>query len=302
MSGSKLGVIAGTMRIPFLVLPPVCVALGTATAVYSGARVQPWDVILAFLGAFSAHISVNALNEYFDFKSGLDFKTERTPFSGGSGTLPQNPARAHLSLISGLITFGVTGLIGIYFIWTKGAWLLPIGLLGLLVIAGYTTIITKHPLLCLIAPGLGFGTLMVTGTHFVLSGTYSWPALTASMVPFFLVNNLLLLNQFPDVTADRDVGRKHYPIVIGRKKSALIYAGFLMATYVSVLIGFVVNLLPGWGFLSYASIILAGPTLAGVLRHADDMPGLMPSLGKNVVLNIVTPLLLAAGLIIDHIV
>ncbi len=41
--------------------------------------------MLALLGAFLAHISVNTLNEYFDFKSGLDLETIKTPFSGGSG-------------------------------------------------------------------------------------------------------------------------------------------------------------------------------------------------------------------------
>jgi len=44
--------------------------------------------MLALLGAFLAHVSVNTLNEYYDFKSGLDLETIRTPFSGGSGALP----------------------------------------------------------------------------------------------------------------------------------------------------------------------------------------------------------------------
>jgi 1,4-dihydroxy-2-naphthoate octaprenyltransferase len=34
------------------------------------------------------HVAVNALNEASDYKTGIDFNTERTPFSGGSGTLP----------------------------------------------------------------------------------------------------------------------------------------------------------------------------------------------------------------------
>lgn len=40
---------------------------------------------------------------------------------------------------------------------------------------------------------------MVMGTHFALTGEYSATAGLASLVPFFLVSDLLLLNQFPDV-------------------------------------------------------------------------------------------------------
>jgi 1,4-dihydroxy-2-naphthoate octaprenyltransferase len=39
------------------------------------------------------HGAVNAFNEYEDIKSGLDFKTQRTPFSGGSGTIVPVPEK-----------------------------------------------------------------------------------------------------------------------------------------------------------------------------------------------------------------
>ena len=51
-----------------------------------------------------AHTSVNALNEYQDFKSGLDLITVKTPFSGGTKSLPENPQKAHLALITGLVS------------------------------------------------------------------------------------------------------------------------------------------------------------------------------------------------------
>ncbi len=46
---------------------------------------------LVLLGALAAHGAVNALNEYADYRSGLDLRTARTPFSGGSGTLVDHP-------------------------------------------------------------------------------------------------------------------------------------------------------------------------------------------------------------------
>jgi 1,4-dihydroxy-2-naphthoate octaprenyltransferase len=291
-------VIFGPMRLPFLVLTPACVMLGAATAAWSGSPLNFYYLALAFIGAVAAHISVNALNEYHDFASGLDFNTEPTPFSGGSGTLPKNPDKSHVALITGSISVTVTALIGVYFLHVKGFWLLPLGLLGLMTIVAYTKWLTKNPFLCLVAPGLGFGPLMVMGTDFVLTGTYSWTSFVASLVPFFLVSDLLLLNQFPDVEADKTVGRQHFPITIGRKASVSLYVTFLGSAYTTVIIGYIAGKLPLEGFLALGSIIFAIPTVRGVARFADDVPKLIPYMGRNVVVIILTPVLLAIGLFI----
>ena len=289
-------VIFGPMRLPFLILTPACVMLGTATAVWSGISLNFYYLILVFIGALGAHISVNALNEYHDFKSGLDFHTEPTPFSGGSGTLPKNPGQSHVALITGIISLTITTLIGIYFLYVSGFWLLPLGLLGVVTIVFYTKWITRNPFLCLIAPGLGFGPCMVMGTDFVLSGSYSWTSFLASLVPFFLVSDLLLLNQFPDVEPDKGVGRQHFPIAIGRKASVKLYVLFLVSTYASVVVGYLVRQLPVEGLLALGSIIVAIPTVKGVARFADDVPKLIPYMGRSVAVIILTPVLLAIGL------
>ncbi|MBW1840187.1 MAG: prenyltransferase [Deltaproteobacteria bacterium] len=287
------------MRLPFLILTPACVLLGTATAIWSGSEINIFYLIPALIGAVSAHISVNALNEYDDFKSGLDLTTERTPFSGGSGTLPEQPDKAHVALITGLITLAVTAVVGVYFLLARGAWLLHLGLLGLMTIVAYTKFLTRNPFLCLIAPGLGFGPLMVMGTDFVLTGSYSWTAFIASLVPFFLVSDLLLLNQFPDLEADKEIGRRHVPIALGRNAGVVIYGLFLAGAYVSIVLGYLFDVLPFQGLLGLGSVVIAVPTVRGVKKYADDIPKLIPYMGKNVVINILTPVLLAIGLFIS---
>jgi len=87
----SLKLLLDPMRLPFLVLTPACVVLGLGTAVWTDGTVNWFHFLLVLIGAISAHISVNAFNEYFDYKSGLDEKTQRTPFSGGSGRLQQDP-------------------------------------------------------------------------------------------------------------------------------------------------------------------------------------------------------------------
>jgi len=286
----------GPMRPNFLILAPACVLLGIATAFWSGASLNPVYIILILAGALMAHTSVNALNEYFDFKSGLDLITVKTPFSGGTKSLPENPEKAHLALITGLVSLALVAFIGIYFLMERGLWLLPIGIIGIILVYAYTPFITRHPFLCLISPGLGFGPLMVMGTDFMLTGHYSWTAAWASLVPFFLVSDLLLLNQFPDVEADRQFDRDHFPIRIGRRKSATLYNVFLILTYVSIIAGCLLKLLPVGALLGLITLILAVPVMRGVVRHADDIPGLIPFMIKNVIINISTPVFVALGL------
>ena len=110
---TNLNIVTGPMRVPFLVLAPACVFLGLGSAVWSTGSYNTLYALLALLGALAAHISVNALNEYFDFKSGLDTKTTRTPFSGGSGTLPANPEKFKVAWWIGMVSFVITVLVGV---------------------------------------------------------------------------------------------------------------------------------------------------------------------------------------------
>lgn len=160
--------------------------LGASTVVANQIDVNFNLLALALIGALLAHISVNALNEYFDFKSGLDFTTTKTKFSGGSGALPKNPGMVNAVLAVGTTSLIATLLIGIFFIWKLGLGIAPIGIAGLFLIITYTGWINRHPFLCLIAPGVGFGFLMVIGTQYVLMGEYTHLSWLAAALPFFL--------------------------------------------------------------------------------------------------------------------
>ena len=88
--------------------------------------------------------------EYYDYKSGLDLITARTPFSGGSGKIPANLKLAKYALAVALISLFLTMIIGLVFIFIRGIGLLPIGILGLLMLFGYTQWMVHNAFLCLI--------------------------------------------------------------------------------------------------------------------------------------------------------
>lgn len=299
MSNSKTARIILTSRPAFLILTPCCLLLAIAYAVADHVAFSFLHLVLIIMGAVAAHASVNMFNEYGDFKTGLDFNTQRTPFSGGSGVLPSAPDLAESVNLAAIISCLVTLVIGCYFLWFWGWELLPVGLLGILLVYFYTHKITRNPWLCLIAPGLAFGPLMISGGYFALSGKYSLEVFSASMVVFFLVNNLLLLNQFPDMEPDRDAGRLHLPILIGRKKSAWVYVMFLVAACGMLLLNIVFGFLPILGLIGLLPIFLALPTAKRVVLYANDIEQLQPALALNVAISLSTPVLMAAGVILQ---
>ena len=294
----QVGHFLGIIRAPFLSLSPTCVFLGVAVAQYRGAHIDALLILLIFIGALAAHISINALNEYYDFKSGLDLNTTRTPFNGGSGTLPENPDLAIDACRIGLVSLALTALCGLYFISLRDWQLFPLGMLGILIIVGYTNWITRRPFLCLIAPGLGFGPLMVMGTDYVISGSYSLIALIISFVPFFLVNNLLLLNQYPDIEADLHAGRRHFPLVIGKKNSFYIFLTQLLLSYFIIPLGLLLGIFPPNTLVILITVPLGIVLARGVFLYLDETEKLVPYMGLNVILNLVTPVILGACLLL----
>ena len=287
------------IRLPFLVLAPISVLVGVSVAVYESYPMNALYLALAFVGALLAHIAVNVLNEYFDYKSGVDFKTVRTPFSGGSGVLTEGLLNPRSVYIFGLACIAAIIAIGGYFLYVHGPAIIPLGVVGLATVYFYTTHLTRSPLLCAIAPGLGFGPLMVLGTYFALTGTYSLAAGLASIVPFFLVSNLLLLNQFPDVEADASAARRHLPIVIGRKGSSDVYALLLLAAYMALVVSVLVKVLPYMALFGLLTLPLGLMAVKGARKYYDEIENLIPVMGRNVLLTLLLPLLMAIGIIIS---
>lgn len=298
MHGTNMKTVMQSMRLPFLLLTPAILVLAFGLAKQAGSDLHWLDLTLIMVAGIAAHISVNCLNEYADFRSGLDLNTERTPFSGGSGGLPANPSAAKAVFIAGIIALVVCTLIGLYYIQIFGYELLLLGTVGALIIVAYTPLLNRHAWACLVAPGLSFGPLMIMGAWYVLVGEFDWAPLLVSLVPFFLVNNLLLLNQFPDVEADRQSGRKHFVISYGYQFSAYMFGMQAMAA-IFVLLGSIVN-----GYVAPLSIVVLLPlglqlvAFYGANKHQHNIAALAPYMAMNVASNILTPLVFGLVLLL----
>lgn len=284
------------MRLPFLLLTLSVVLLAIAAAINTGVKVSSTDIILVFFGALAAHISVNLLNEYQDYHSGLDALTEKTPFSGGSGALIDNPSAAQFIAKMTVFFLVLAIVIGAYFAATIGLTIIIIGLSGLAIILFYTQWINKQPILCLISSGLAFGPLMILGTYVVLTAEVSWHVFSISLVPFFLTNNLLLINQFPDIAADKSVGRNHFSICYGINTSLYVYLSFSLLALISTIMVLFNHDSSAFAYLTLAPILLALLVISVFMKNRTIMKNIITAMLVSVISAVLTPLFLATAI------
>ena len=292
---AKIGDWLREIRVPFLTLPVALIFLGTSAAAYDG-FFNIWRALLALMGLLATHISVNVINEYSDYKRGIDFDTENTPFSGGTKMLVEGRVKAKSALILGIITLLIAVAIGVFFVWLTGLWLLPVLLLGIVSIVLYTDVFARTGLGELFA-GLGLGLLPVLGAYYVQTETYAFNAWAVGIPAGILTANLLLLNEFPDVEADRKGGRKNLILMFGRRPAGMIYALTLVFMYAWIIAMVVVRVNPVYCLAGLLTIALAVKPMKWALAGGEDKDNLLPALGANVIVNHVTQILLGAGFI-----
>ena len=282
-------------RPQFLILSVVLAFLGTSLAWYSGAF-HLGHAILAFIGLLLCHISVNVLNDYYDYISGIDLKTRRTPFSGGSGFLPAASLNPRHVLWFGLTCFLLAVPIGIYFVLVSGWQLLPLLVIAAICILLYTPMLTKlgWPEW---SPGIGLGALPILGAFFVQTCEYTLPAIVAAIPSGILVHNLLLLNEFPDAEADKTAGRKTLPITMGGRGSGIVYTTLTIILYLWIIAWVAARIMPVFCLMALATLPFAVRAIRGALNSQDESK-LMPAMANNVMLVLLTQLLLGIGYIL----
>ena len=282
-------------RPQFLTLSVVLAFLGTAIAWYDG-YFNLWQALLAGIGLVFTHASVNILNDYFDFRSGVDLATRRTPFSGGSGILPAGLLTPRQVLWLGIILLLLAVPIGVYFVVIRGWELLPLLIVAAFFIVMYSPFILKRPWPEWVA-GTGLGALPILGLYFAQAGAYTATVAVACIPSAFLVHNLLLLNELPDAEADIRARRRTLPIAIGKKGAAIFYSVVAIAVYVWVIAWVAGGFMPVWTLLALLSLPLTIRAINGAL-HYDNPSRLIPGMAANVMSVLLIQLLLSIGYIL----
>ncbi|OGJ89971.1 MAG: hypothetical protein A2268_08290 [Candidatus Raymondbacteria bacterium RifOxyA12_full_50_37] len=268
-------------RPKFLLLPFAVVFLGSAIAKFHGYTHPAWS-LLCLAGLLLLHISTNVLNDYFDYKSGIDQRTTPTPFSGGSGYIISGVMKPAQVLWFGVIAFSLALPIGAYFVYMAGLKILWIFVLGAIVVLFGTSHLTRLGFgIAEMAAGLGLGLLPVFGTSLILQSHASPAALYASVPSGFLAFNLLLLNEFPDVQADAAGGRHTLAIELGLSRSAFLYAGVAIAVFGWIGVGVALGFMPKAALACFLFTPVSFAAIQGAFAHASR-ERLLKAMGANI--------------------
>ena len=288
-------------RPAFLSVTFVGCLLGLATAIAGGVSLDPLLATMTLFFALVAHAGANVINDFYDARSGCDAaNTARVfPFTGGSRFI-QNGVLS----IEGTGRFGYALLAtvipaGLYLTAVSAPGLVVIGLAGLVVGWAYSA-----PPLKLQARGMGeFGItaawlLVVVGADFVQRRGFDFTPLAAGLGFALLVANVLYINQFPDVVADAQAGKRTLVVRLGVARARWGYVLIAALCYGWVLAMIARAALPVAALVSLLPAAASAAAARGLWRHAAQPPALAPAIKLTILAASLHGLLLGAALVL----
>ena len=289
-----LNCLVAVTRPNFFPLAIVIVVASVAAAFYAHLTFNVIDAVLVLIGAILLHASVNAFNNYFDYRSGIDRKTLKTPFSGGVDLIVKGYVKPSAAFAVASLSLVGAAMIGIYFLERFLVLVLPMMVFGAVAIVLYSPILSKIPALSEILAGSGFG-MIGLGAYVTQTGVIDATGVSIFVPVAILVALLLFLNEFPDSEIDEGAGRRHLVILLGKNRSAWVYVAGLIATYVSVLVSIAVKAAPPTVLVALLTAPIAYKAGRMTVQNCDRTAELVPALGMNVLVILATVLLLAVG-------
>ncbi|MDP8886306.1 MAG: prenyltransferase [Thermoproteota archaeon] len=284
------------IRIRFLLASVIAVSNGLAITYWKYSTIDPVYAILTYVGVVFLHASVDLLNDYWDYKRGIDIATKRTKFSGGTGVLPENLLKPRTVYIAGLVFLILGASIGAYFIAIRGVTIAII--LGFAVIAIYfysTTIVNA---------GLGElfvaikGAMIVLGSLYVQNATLEPAAIYGGAIVGLLSATVLFINSFPDYEADKSKGRRTLVIILGRKVASTTFPMFIIAAYALIAGGIFFGLTKVYCLICFVSMPLAIKSALSLRKDPQSIDNIVPAMASTVTYSRITGFLLALSYIL----
>ena len=257
------------IRVKFLLASVIAVSLGLAISYWQTKSIDVLSAAITMGGVLLLHASVDLLNDYSDYKRGIDTITKRTKFSGGTGVLPEGLLKASTVYYAGIICLVLGSLAGVYFIVVHG-WIIA-AILGFAILSIYFYS-TK-----IVDSGLGEifvgikGTMIVLGTMYIQTEQIVPTNILAGIIAGTLSSFVLFITSFPDHDADKQKGRKTLVIVLGKTKASSLYWVFPGVAYGLVALGIALELLPVYCAIVYTSIPMMVKAGRNIKRSIDDV-------------------------------
>nr|AIE95656.1 UbiA prenyltransferase (menA) [uncultured marine thaumarchaeote AD1000_69_B10] len=250
-------------------------------------------------GVLALHASVDLLNDYWDFKRGIDTKTQRTKMSGGSGVLPEGLLKPSQVYAAGIVSLIIGAAIGMYFVATDGIVIGIILAFAVLSIYFYSIKIVDWGL-AEVFVGIK-GSMIVIGTYFVQTTDITEQAVLGGIIIGTLSSLVLFITSFPDHDADKAKGRKTLVISLGKERSCSILWIFPVVTYGITVIAVFFEIFPIFCLLILLTIPLIIRSGLKLKQNYDKLINLIPIMSSTLYFSRITGVLLIVGFLVNTI-
>ena len=284
------------IRIRFLLASVIAVSLGLAINWWQTGNIEIFDAILTMCGVLALHASVDLLNDYWDFKRGIDTATQRTKMSGGTGVLPEGLLKPKQVYVAGIIFLIAGAAIGAYFVFTDGIIIGLILAFAVLSVYFYSTKIVDWGLAEIFI--VIKGTMIVIGTYFIQTTQITESAVLGGIVVGTLSSFVLFITSFPDHDADKAKGRKTLVISLGRQKAAKMLLVFPVILYVIMIIGVLTEIFPVFCLIIIAAVPIIIKSGNKLRRSYDKLNQIIPIMSSTLVFSRITGILFVIGFLI----
>lgn len=259
-----------------IALPQSLLPALTAVALsYGGEEFSVVAALASIVGVIFLHLSMNLLDDWFDYKAGSAEARQKVANEGFRGRMVKYPyltsgQATHSQLMKAvLIMLSLAGVAGAVVLAVRG-WAVLWWVLAALVI-GYSY--SGGPLK-LGYRGLGeldiflmFGPLLMTGVHFAITGTLGWKIIWLSIAVGMLVTNIVYSHSVLDAEVDTKAGKKTMAHLMGTGKGQIVFSALLNTLpYLMVVLGVVM----GQIHPAYLAVLLVLPVSLWLVHSLND--------------------------------
>ncbi len=274
----------------------VSTGVGTALAFHDG-FFDPVLYLLTMAPLLLIHTGTNLINDYYDFKIGIDSESlDTNGLNRVNGEIkPEEIYRVSIACFLLSVPFGV------YLSFLRGAIIFFMGTLGALAGFYYTARPVSYKYYGLGSPSifLFMGLVMVWGVYYIQTGIISWYPVFIALPVSFLITGMQHSNELRDYENDKAKGIRTAPVIMGFRLARYYYYFLIISAYLSLAILIIYELLPFWTVLAYITLPPAITRIKTVHRAKgqDDLQGIV---NKTASLNVEFGAVLMIALIINR--
>lgn len=218
-------------RAAVLIMTFISAAIAGILAIHDGSfSFGRWFLLV--IGLIMAHATNNLLNDYTDYKRGVDednyYRSQYGPQPLVHGLLTSRQLLTYAA-VSGLIAL----MAGVALILLQGGLTWILLALGAFFVLFYTWPL-KYIGLGEIAVLIVWGPLMIGGGYYVITGTWEWNVILASLPYALGVTGVIFGKHIDKFDMDKKLGIHTLPVILGEKFSRYTALGMIFLQYILV--------------------------------------------------------------------